>query len=73
MEIVLRFIGYTKVEVEAMEEREVWRKAFAAMDLVREVIEGLAGGEGGTEASMPPAPPNYNPMAAYGNQGPSLD
>jgi len=70
VEIILRFIGYSKAEVESMEEKEVWRKAFAAMDLVREVIEGLAGDGGGTTASMPPAPPNYNPMAAYGAAGP---
>ena len=70
MELILRFIGYSKAEVESMEEKEVWRKAFAAMDLVREVIEGLAGAGGGTPASMPPAPPNYNPMAAYGAAGP---
>ena len=71
MELILRFIGYSKAELEVMEEKEVWRKAFAAMDLVREIMEGLAGaGGGGTEAPMPPAPPNYNPMAAYGAPGP---
>jgi len=72
VELVLRFIGYSKAELEQMEEKEVWRKAFAAMDLVREVMEGLAGGAGGTESAMPPAPPNFDPMAAYANQGPSL-
>jgi len=72
VEIVLRFIGYTKDELDSMEEKEVWRKAFSAMDLVREMMEGLAGGTGGTEASMPPAPPNFNPMAAYGASGPDL-
>ena len=71
MELVLRFIGYSKNELEAMEEKEVWRKAFAAMDLVREFMEGIAGDGGGTESAMPPAPPNYNPMAAYGD-GPDL-
>ena len=73
MEIVLRFIGYSKAELETMEEKEVWRKAFSAMDLVREFMEGLAGTGGGTEASMPPAPPNFDPMAAYGSSGPSLE
>jgi len=72
VEIILRFIGYTKAELEAMEEKEVWRKAFATMDLVREIMEGLAGDGGGTEAAMPPAPPNFNPMAAYGVSGPQL-
>ena len=72
MEIILRFIGYSKAELESMEEKEVWRKAFAAMDLVREIMEGLAGGVGGTESAMPPAPSNFDPMAAYGNAGPAL-
>jgi len=72
VELVLRFIGYSKAELDIMEEKEVWRKAFAAMDLVREVMEGLAGGEGTTSAAMPPAPPGFDPMAAYGSQGPSL-
>ena len=53
-----------------MEEKEVWRKAFSAMDLVREIMEGLAGGAGGMESSMPPAPAGFDPMAAYGASGP---
>jgi len=72
VELVLRFVGYSKAELDSMQEKEVWRKAFAAMDLVREVIEGLAGDGGGTTAAMPPAPPNFDPMAAYGATGPDL-
>ena len=54
-----------------MEEREVWRKAFSAIDLVREMIEGLAGGQpGGMGMSAPPPPPGFNPMAAYDPAGP---
>ena len=69
MELILRFIGYSKAEVESMEEKEVWRKAFAGMDIIREVMESLAGA-GSAQSQMPPAPPNYNPMAAYGAAGP---
>ena len=74
MELVLRFIGYTKAELEAMEEKEVWRKAFSAMDLVREIIEGLGSVNegGGAKASMPPAPPNFDPMGAYKASGPQI-
>ena len=72
MEIVLRFIGYSKAELDAMQEKEVWRKAFAAMDLVREIVEGLASDGEGTTAAMPPAPSNFDPMAVYGATGPDL-
>jgi hypothetical protein len=60
---MLRFIGYSKEELEKMEEREVWRKAFSAIDLVKELLEGLSGGVGGGVA--PPPPPNFDPMAVY--------
>ena len=71
MAVILRFIGYSKAELQEMEEREVWRKAFSAIDLVREMIEGLAGGEsGGMGMSAPPPPPGFNPMAAYDAAGP---
>ena len=71
MEIILRFIGYSKAEVETMEEKEVWRKAFAGMDIIREVMESLAGA-GSAQPQMPPAPPNFDPMAAYKASGPDL-
>jgi hypothetical protein len=70
VELVLRFIGYSKVELEAMEEKEVWRKAFAAMDLVREFMEGISSEGGGTGSAVPPAPAGFDPMAAYGASGP---
>ena len=55
-----------------MEEKEVWRKAFSAIDLVREMIEGLAGGQGGGGTGPPPTPPGFDPMAAYqSSAGPS--
>ena len=47
-----------------MEEKEVWRKAFSAIDLVKELLEGLSGGGGG---EIPSAPPNFDPMAVYNN------
>ena len=72
MEIILRFIGYSQAELEQMEEKEVWRKSFAAMDLVREFMEGITGDGGTTSAAMPPAPPGFDPMAAYTDVGPSL-
>ena len=52
-----------------MEEKEVWRKAFSAIDLVREMIEGLAGG-GAMGTPPPPSPPGFDPMAAYNSAGP---
>ena len=69
VEILLRFIGYSKTELEQMEEKEVWRKAFSAIDLVREMIEGLAGG-GAMGTPPPPSPPGFDPMAAYNSAGP---
>ena len=43
----------------------MWRKAFSAIDLVKELLEGLSGGGGG--AAAPPPPPNFDPMAVYNN------
>ena len=42
----------------------MWRKAFSAIDLVKELLEGLSGGGGG---EIPSAPPNFDPMAVYNN------
>ena len=53
-----------------MEERELWRKAFSAIDLVRELVEGLGGGVGGGTSMVPPAPPGFDPMAAYSTADP---
>lgn len=52
-----------------MEEKEVWRKAFSAIDLVREMLEGLAGG-GSMNTPLPPTPSGFDPMAAYNPSGP---
>ena len=66
MEIMLRFIGYSKAELEQMEEKEVWRKAFSAIDLVGELMSSLTGGMGGSSnADLPPTPPGFNPMDVY--------
>jgi len=69
VEIMLRFIGYSKAELEHMEERELWRKAFSAIDLVGELVSSL-GGEGNVSTMAPPTPPGFNPMDVYSASGP---
>ena len=56
-----------------MAEKELWRKAFSAIDLVRELVEGLGSGAEGGTVMPPPAPPGFDPMAAYGATGPDLE
>jgi len=70
VEIMLRFIGYSKAELEQMEEKEVWRKAFSAIDLVGELISSLTGGMGDSTADIPPTPSGFNPMDVYNSSGP---
>jgi len=70
VEIILRFVGYSREELSQMAEKELWRKAFSAIDLVRELVEGLGGGTGGGTSMVPPAPPGFDPMAAYSTSGP---
>jgi len=62
---MLRFIGYSKSELEHMEERELWRKAFSAIDLVGERINSIGGGTGSESSAMPPTTPGFNPMDVY--------
>ena len=71
MEIILRFVGYSKAELGQMPEKELWRKAFSAIDLIRELVEGLGSGTDGGTVMPPPAPPGFDPMAAYNASGPS--
>ena len=54
-----------------MPEKELWRKAFSAIDLIRELVEGLGSGTDGGTVMPPPAPPGFDPMAAYNASGPS--
>jgi len=70
VEIMLRFIGYSKAELEQMEEKEIWRKAFSAIDLVGELVSSLSGEGGGSASAMPPTPPGFNPMDVYSASGP---
>jgi len=70
VEIMLRFIGYSKEELEQMEEKEVWRKAFSAIDLVGELVSSVAGDGGVRASAMPPTPPGFNPMDVYSASGP---
>ena len=75
VELMLRFIGYSGEELSEMGERELWRKAFSLVDLIKEMIEGIVqGGESGGPSIVPPSPPGFNPMDVYNNaSGPSLD
>ena len=71
VEVMLRFVGYSKEELDSMNEKELWRKAFSLVDLIREMIEGFL--KGGESSNMPPSPPGFNPMDVYKDaSGPSL-
>jgi len=60
VQIILRFSGFTKKEIDEMSEQEIYRKAFSAINLLEELVSGFFGGSD----AKPPTPADFdNPYA----------
>jgi hypothetical protein len=43
MEIVLRFVGYTREEIGGMGENEIFRKTFSTVSLIEDLLSSFGG------------------------------